>query len=45
MLKTSLLFKKFTNFTGKNAKFSGCCFYRNTNILITEIFKSALVYL
>ena len=39
-LKISLLFKRFTNFTGrqfdikiKNAKFSGSCFYMNTNIL------------
>ena len=39
-LKISLLFKRFTNFTGrqfdikiKNAKFSGSCFYVNTNIL------------
>ena len=43
MLKISLLFKKFTNFTGKcaniyrilrikNAKFPGYCFYINTNI-------------
>ena len=39
MLKISLLFKNFTNFTGnsgilriKNAKFSGCCFYMNTNM-------------
>ena len=40
MLKISLLFKKFTNFMGKelensqdlkNAKFSGYCFYMNTN--------------
>ena len=48
MLKISLLFKKFANFTEnkkinyennsriariKNAKFSGYCFYRNTNVL------------
>ena len=41
MLKISLRFKKFTNFTGynsrilriKNAKFSGYCFYINTNML------------
>ena len=40
MLKISLLFKKFTNFTGnnsrflriKNANFSRYCFYINTNI-------------
>ena len=40
MLKISLLFKKFTNFTRnnsiiiriKNAKFSDYCFYMNTNI-------------
>ena len=40
MLKTSLLLKKFTNFTDnnsrilkiKNAKFSGYCFYININI-------------
>ena len=42
MLKISLLFKKFTNFTVnnltilriKNPKFSGYCFYRNTNIIV-----------
>ena len=43
MLKISLLFKKYINFTGfknsssilriKNAKFSGYCFYMNVNIL------------
>ena len=40
MLKISLLFNKFTNFTAnnsiilriRNAKFSGYCFYPNTNI-------------
>ena len=38
MLKISLLFKKFTNFTGegtlriKDSKFSGYCFDMNTNI-------------
>ena len=40
MLKISQLFKKFTNFTGKNsrilriksAKFSGYSFYMNKNI-------------
>ena len=33
MLKLSLLFKKFTNFTGKYLEnFSGYCFYMNTNI-------------
>ena len=41
VLKISLLFKKFTNFTGpnnsriltiKNAKLSEHCFYMNTNI-------------
>ena len=46
MLKISLLFKKFTKSRAnnsrtlriKNAKFSGYCFYMNTNV--TEIFKS-----
>ena len=39
MLKISLLFKKFTNFTGegtlriKDSKFSGYCFDMNANIL------------
>ena len=40
LLKISLLFNKFTNFTAnnsiilriRNAKFSGYCFYMNTNI-------------
>ena len=40
MLNISLLFKKFATFKGKyienskikNAKFSGYCFYMNTNI-------------
>ena len=40
ILKISLLFNKFTNFTAnnsiilriRNAKFSGYCFYMNTNI-------------
>ena len=42
MLKISLRFKKYTNFTGfknsssilriKNEKFSGYCFYMNANI-------------
>ena len=38
MLKISLLFKKFTNFTGegtlriKDSKFSGYCFDMNANI-------------
>ena len=40
MLKISLLFKKFTDFTANksrirriwNAKFSGYCFYMNANI-------------
>ena len=42
MLKISLFFKKFTNFTVnnltilriKNPKFSGYCFYRNTDIIV-----------
>ena len=36
MLKISLLFKKFTNFSRhigiKNSKFSRYCFYMNTNL-------------
>ena len=51
MLKISLTFKKFTNFTGertlriKNAKLSGYCFYITVTQRYREIFKSALVYL
>ena len=49
MLKISLLFKKFTNLQEnnliipmiKNARFSGYCFYMNTNI--SRFFKPALV--
>ena len=52
MLKINLLFKKFTNFTGKYlekffglriANFQGIVFVRTQTY--SEIFKSALVYL
>ena len=51
MLKISLLFKKFTNFTGITREFSGLRMWNCQGIIFIstqtyrEIFKSALVYL